>query len=166
MADFGGSADQAVRQTADAAKGAQDSISKFRKDPEGELGMSREELLRRQKEANTPLKVTTPTGKQLDVKSSARAQQIMNKGVDKYQREKRKREIDGKIAIVKKARWVVIGAAIGIIGYIVSEFMYPIYLMRQARTYKLQVREERAKAKMEETKVSGTGKNEAFSKLP
>lgn len=150
MDGIGGSPNDAVKQAASASQQARQSMDSFRSNPEKETGLSRDEIARRQQEAQAPRKHTTDTGKVVDVKSSTRMQQIMQKGMNKIQQDRKRAEIEKKMTIVKKARWAVLGIGLGIVGYLFSEFLYPQYSRVQERNYKLKYRQEMAEKRMQE----------------
>ncbi|CUF61604.1 transmembrane protein, putative [Bodo saltans] len=124
-------------------------MSKMRADPEGEIGITREELLRRQKEAQQSLKVNLGEGKTLDIKSSARAQQIVQRGTAKLQQEKRRKDLADKMELFKKGRWVFSAFAFLFVGYLATEYLLPQYARIQQRGQIMEMRRVRAEAALE-----------------
>ena len=162
---FGGGNDQqsAVNAAAQNTKAMQSAMDRFQQNPSEATGFSEAELARRRKEAATPRRVTLPpspqtldaaatasnpqqqqaaAGKVMEIKSSARAQQVMTEGVDTMQRNKRRQEIANKMTIVKKARWGVVAVSVGVFYYAVTEFLLPQYQIVNQRNRRMEMRRE------------------------
>lgn len=172
----GGSAVEAASAT---TKAMQDTMDRFHQNPSEATGMSDAELARRRKEAATPRRVTLPPSPQtldaaanatkvegtataaaatgakvVEIKSSARAQQVMTQGVDSVQRNKRRQEIANKMTIVKKARWGVVAVSIGVFYYAVTEFLLPQYQIVQQRNRRMEMRREMTLAARQQAQMA------------
>lgn len=147
----------AVKATSSLADGIRQQMEQTRKNPEQELGMTAEELERRRAEATTPRKVTSGvTNRDFEVKSSTRAQQIMNKGINKMQREKKKRELKDSMKILRKFQVVLSIFGVMFIAWIGVEFLLPQYAAVQERQRRMKVRYERAQASLAEAAKDGS----------
>lgn len=145
------SPEDAVKSTSNMTDGIRQQLENARKNPEKELGITKEELQARQKEAMAPRKfVSEETKREFDVKSSARAQQIMNKGINKIQREKRQRELKDSLKILRKFQIVLSVFGAMFIGWISVEYLLPQYAAVQERNRRMQIRYQRAQARLEE----------------
>jgi hypothetical protein len=151
---FGDNPNDAVRALGSQTDETKNTMSRMRADPESEIGIPKSELLRRQKEAQQSLKVKLGEGKTLDIKSSSRAQQIVQKGTAKFQQEKRRKELADKMDIFKKARWVFCGASFLFVGYLATEFLLPQYARIQQRGQIMEMRRARAEQVMAEREAA------------
>ncbi|KAG5490480.1 hypothetical protein JKF63_00600 [Porcisia hertigi] len=134
-----------VRSARAATDSVQERFSAARKNPEKELGIPLDELERRQREARKQRQfVSDATSRTFDVRSSARAQQIMNQGVDKYQREKRKRDLKSNLSILRKMQVVLCVFSAGFFGWLLTTYLLPQYCAVQDRNRRMQLRYERA----------------------
>ncbi|KEG13880.1 hypothetical protein DQ04_00731020 [Trypanosoma grayi] len=140
-----------VKATADATSRLRDAMAEARRDPSKEIGISAEELQQRRKLASTPRNfVSEQTSRAFEVKSSARAQQIMNKGLATRQREMRKKEIAAKMTILRRMQVGVFVAGMGLLWWMGAEYLLPQYAAVQQRNRVLQLRQEMAQRKREE----------------
>ncbi|CAD2213366.1 hypothetical protein AGDE_01576 [Angomonas deanei] len=141
----------AVRSTAQMTEQMKDQMERSRKNPGQELGLSADEVARRKAEASKPRSfVSGETKREFEVKSSSRAQQIMNRGLDRSLREKRLSEFRKNTRLLRK---VQIGLGIFTLIFLLymgREFLLPHYAAVQQRNKILQIRAERAKERMEE----------------
>lgn len=146
----GQSSEDAVRSTKGVTESVQSQFEAARKNPEKEIGIPLEELNRRQQEARRPHAfVNEETKRKFDVKSSARAQQIMNKGVDKYQREKRQNDLKGSLKMLRKVQVALCFGAAGLFGWLAVCYLLPQYNAVQHRNKRMQMRYERAQMSRE-----------------
>ncbi|KAG5473735.1 hypothetical protein LSCM1_04365 [Leishmania martiniquensis] len=132
-----------------SAQGATDSVRELfraaRKNPEKELGIPLDELERRQSEARKARHfVSENSSRRFDVKSSARAQQIMNSGIDKYQRERRQKDLRNNLAMLRKLQVVLCVLGAGLFGWLAVTYLLPHYFAVQDRNRRMQLRYERA----------------------
>lgn len=124
-------------------------LDNARKNPAKELGLSEAELERRRKEATKPRSFFSDTTKrQFDVKSSTRAQQIMNQGINKAQRDKRQRELRGSMKVLRKFQVLLSVCGAMFIGWLAVEFLLPQYAAVQQRNRLMQLRYDRAQEKL------------------
>ncbi|EPY35132.1 hypothetical protein STCU_01234 [Strigomonas culicis] len=151
MSHFQGSPEDAVQSTAKMTEMMKAQMDKSRKDTAGELGLTAEEVSRRRQEANRPREyVSGTTQKKFDVKSSARAQQIMQQGIDKTQREKRTGDFKKNMKLMRKFQFGM-GLFIVCFAFVVGrEILLPQYAAVQERNRVLQIRSERARARLEQ----------------
>jgi hypothetical protein len=141
----------AVASAASGSQKAREIVDKAQQDPESYLGLTKEELEIRQKAARTSYKSTTKgTDRVLDVKSSSRAQQIMQKGVAEKQRVARQEDIKRKLALLRKSRWIFIAAGCAFLGYLSYNYFIPAYAMRVARRKNFEVRAQLAEEKLKD----------------
>ncbi|KAG5497268.1 hypothetical protein JIQ42_03751 [Leishmania sp. Namibia] len=153
-ASRGGVGPSSARDAVKAARGATDNVQELfraaRRNPEKELGIPRGELERRQSEARKARQfVSHHTSRKFDVKSSARAQQIMNNGIDKYQREKRQKDLRSSLALVRKMQVVLCVLGAGFFGWLTMTYLLPHYVAVQDRNRRMQLRYERAQRSLE-----------------
>ncbi|KPA80395.1 hypothetical protein ABB37_04643 [Leptomonas pyrrhocoris] len=157
---FGGgqSPGDVVKSTRDVTESVKAQFQAARKNPEKELGIPLEELNRRQQEARKPHTfVNKETARKFEVKSSARAQQIMNKGIDKYQREKRQKDLKLNMSVLRKAQVVLCAVAVGFFGWFAVTYLLPQYAAVQHRNRRMQMRYERAQHSLEGAADTGMG---------
>lgn len=148
---FGGSPEDAVRATASLTDSVRDQLNAARKNPEKELGMPFDELERRQKEARKPRTYTNDASRRsFEVRSSARAQQVMNQGIDKYQREKRQRDLKNTMSMLRKFQILLSVFGVGFFVWLGATYLLPQYAAVQNRNQRMQLRYERAQKKWEE----------------
>ncbi|KAK7195496.1 hypothetical protein NESM_000477200 [Novymonas esmeraldas] len=152
MADGGGpssSTGGAVRSAQDATHSVQERLRTARKNPEKEIGIPLEELERRQREARKPRQfVSSESSRSFDVKSSARAQQVMSQGVDKYQREKRQRDLKSTFTTLRKVQVLLCVFGAGFFGWLAVTYLLPQYAAVQDRNRRMQLRYDRAQQSM------------------
>ncbi|CAC9507616.1 conserved hypothetical protein [Leishmania infantum JPCM5] len=142
-----GDAVKSARVTTDSVQGL---LRAARQNPEKELGIPLDELERRQREACKARQfVSESTSRKFDVKSSARAQQIMNQGVDKYQREKRQRDLRHNLSMLRKLQVVLCVFGAGLFGWLAVTYLLPRYFAVQDRQRRMQLRYERAQRSLE-----------------
>ncbi|AIO00027.1 hypothetical protein LPMP_290760 [Leishmania panamensis] len=150
-------ADLRASSAGDAVKSAQGTTSRVqelfragRRNPEKELGIPLNELERRQSKARkTRQFVSENTSRTFDVKSSTRAQQIMNRGIDKYQREKRQRDLRSNLSMLRKLQVVLCVFGAGFFGWLSMAYLLPHYFAVQDRHRRMQLRYERAQQSLE-----------------
>lgn len=149
---FGGgqSASDTVKSARDVTDSVKEQFQAARKNPEKELGIPLEELNRRQREARRPHSfVNDETKRKFEVKSSARAQQIMNKGIDKYQREKRQKDLKKNLSMLRKVQVVMCFFAAGLFSWLAVNYLLPQYAAVQDRNRRMQLRFDRAQHSLE-----------------
>lgn len=147
---LGDNPNDAVSSIGSRGDETRNTMARMRADPESETGIPKSELERRKAEARAPQKITVGDGKVIDVKSSARTQQIIQKGAAKYQQSKRRKELADKMEIVKKARWVFGALGFAFVGYLATEYLIPQYARIHERTKLMEMRRVRAEARMQE----------------
>ncbi|GET90339.1 hypothetical protein, conserved [Leishmania tarentolae] len=148
---FGSSSPGDVVKSAQAATdNVQGLLRAARKNPERELGIPVDELERRQKEACKARQfVSDSTSRKFDVKSSTRAQQIMNQGIDKYQRDKRQKDLRHNLSMLRKLQVVLCVFGAGLFGWLAVTYLLPRYVAVQDRQRRMQLRYERARKSLE-----------------
>ncbi|KAH9598975.1 hypothetical protein LSM04_004886 [Trypanosoma melophagium] len=148
---FNATPEEFVKATADVTSRLRDAVDVAKKDPSKEIGITAEELQQRRKLATSPRNfVGDGTNRLFEVKSSARAQQIMNKGLLDKQREMRQKEVLKKMGILRKVQVGMFIVGIGFVWWMGVEFLLPQYAAVQERNRILQIRYERAQMKLEE----------------
>ncbi|CBZ23956.1 conserved hypothetical protein [Leishmania mexicana MHOM/GT/2001/U1103] len=144
------SAGDAVKSAQAATDSVQGLLRAARQNPEKELGIPSDELERRQREACTARQfVSESTSRKFEVKSSARAQQIMNQGIDKYQREKRQRDLRHNLSMLRKLQVVLCVFGAGLFGWLTVTYLLPRYFAVQDRQRRMQLRYELAQRSLE-----------------
>ncbi|KPI89799.1 hypothetical protein ABL78_1062 [Leptomonas seymouri] len=146
----GQSTGDAVRSARNVTESVKAQFQAARSNPEKELGIPLEELHRRQREARrSHAYVNEETKRKFEVKSSARAQQIMNKGIDRYQREKRQRDLKKNLSMLRKVQVALCLFATGFFGWFAVSYLLPQYAAVQHRNRCAQMRYERAQSSLE-----------------
>lgn len=126
-----------------------EQFSEARKNPAKELGISPEELEKRQKAAVKPhAYVSTDSQRAFEVRSTARAQQIMSQGLEKKQREKRQKELRGSMKVLRRFQVGLSLVSAVFLGWMFVEFLLPQYAAVQDRNRKMKLRYERAQASL------------------
>lgn len=145
------SAEDAVKSTSEVTDNIRQQLEHARRNPEKELGITSDELRARQREATAPRKYTSAqTKREFDVKSSARAQQIMNRGIDKMQREKRQSELKASMKTLRKFQMLISVLGALFVGWMGVTYLLPQYAAVQERNRRMQIRYERAQARLQE----------------
>ncbi|PWU99015.1 hypothetical protein C4B63_10g438 [Trypanosoma cruzi] len=151
---FGGNPKDHVRAAADMSSWMRNAVDEARRDPSKEVGISAEELQQRRKMASNPRAfVSEQTSRAFEVKSSARAQQIMNKGLLDRQRETRNKEVLKKMTILRRIQVGTFFLGIGVAWWMGAEYLLPHYAAVQERNRLLQLRCEMAQRKREEVEA-------------
>lgn len=128
----------------------QDAVAEARRDPAKKIGIAAEELNERRKLALSPRSFfSDKTQRGFEVKSSTRAQQIMNKGLLGRQREMRNREIMKKMTILRRMRVGMFFLGVGLTWWFGVTFLLPRYAAVQERGRVMQLRYELAQRKRE-----------------
>jgi hypothetical protein len=157
--DGGQPAGGTVKSAREVTESVKAQFQAARKDPEKELGIPLDELNRRQREARKPHAfVSEKTSRKFEVKSSARAQQIMNKGIDKYLREKRQKDLKKSLSMLRKVQVVLCFFAAGFFGWLAVSYLLPQYAAVQDRNRRMQMRYERAQRSLEAAATTAAGK--------
>ncbi|RNF08134.1 hypothetical protein TraAM80_02891 [Trypanosoma rangeli] len=143
-----------VTATADMTSRLRNAVDDVRRDPSKQLGISAEELQQRRTQASSPRAfVSDQTNRPFEVKSSARAHQIMNAGLLERQRETRNKEVMKKMSLLRRVQLVTFCAGIGMACWLGVEYLLPRYAAVQERRRLLQLRREMAYRKWEEAEA-------------
>jgi hypothetical protein len=124
-------------------KGYDDMVQKLRSpiDPEA-IGLTKEELAERKKQATAPWKVKKADGKSFSIQSSTRAKKILQEGVPEKMTQKRLRELQQKINTAKIIRWTALGAGCISLAWMFYELLLPVSRMHWERREKMRRRHE------------------------
>lgn len=140
----GGSQSDTIKSAQAMGETLREQLGNARKAPEKELGISKEDLIKRKQEAMKPRTFSTEDAKAFEVRSSTRAQQIMSAGLAEKQRDKRRRELKGSMNILRKFQYVLSFLGVGLIAWMTMQFLYPQYCAVQERNNLMAHRFERA----------------------
>lgn len=116
-------------------------VKDFQANPAAASGIPEEELARRRAEAQAARNVQIGD-KSFNIRSTARSQQIMQKGTNKLQYKKRMEEIKEKMAMFRYARVVVIATTVMAFYIIGQNVLLPRYVVFAERSRRNQMRFE------------------------
>lgn len=137
------SSNDSVRQAQAIKDQYEATIRDFERDPARATGMSADEIERRRAAAAAPRQVDIGD-KRFNIQSTARAQQILQKGSNEMQLNKRLDEVKKNASFMKSVRWVSIGVSAAAIGMISYMLLLPMVAAHQERAKRQDIRAKRA----------------------
>jgi hypothetical protein len=150
---FGGSSDSDARNGSRGPAGMtakQQANSDMRKHDSSSMGLTDDDVKLRKAEAMKPYKVKSAGGKVVDIKSSARAQQILQKGTAARMTQDKKAEMKRTNNIAHGFRYAIVGVVATCGFLLLKEYIVPLVNVRRDRNARMQRRhDEHFKPSME-----------------